>query len=297
MNTESADIEGDRELSVLDRWIVAEFQKTAAAVNRAMDTHRFDLASKAIYEFVWDEFCDWYLELSKPILNSKTSPEATIRGTRHTLLTVLESTLRLAHPFLPFITEEIWQQIPGSIRGPGTTIMLEQYPEPEAGLIDEKAIKDVAWIKKVVTGVRNIRGEMDISIAKAIPILFHNGDDADKRCLEAYRDLLSFLVNPEELTMLPNDASLPVSSTYLVGEMQLLVPMSGLIDKDAEVSRLDKEIDRKEKEKQRADGKVNNPNFVEKAPEAVVQKERDKVIELSSAIEKLQQQKLRIESL
>jgi len=297
MNTESAAIEGEKELSVLDRWIVAEFQKTAATVNRAMDTYRFDLASKAIYEFVWDEFCDWYLELSKPILNSKTSPEATIRGTRHTLLTVLESTLRLAHPFLPFITEEIWQQIPGSIRGPGTTVMLGQYPEPEPDLIDENAIKDVAWIKKVVTGVRNIRGEMDISIAKAIPILFHNGDAADKRRFEAYRDLLSFLVNPEELTMLPNDASLPVSSTYLVGEMQLLVPMSGLIDKDAEVSRLDKEIDRKEKERRRADGKVNNPNFVEKAPAAVVQKERDKVVELSSAIEKLQQQKLRIESL
>jgi valyl-tRNA synthetase len=149
----------------------------------------------------------------------------------------------------------------------------------------------------VVTGVRNIRGEMDISIAKAIPILFHNGDDEDKRCLEEYRELLSFLVNPAELTMLPNDATLPVSSTYLVGEMQLLVPMSGLIDKDAEVSRLDKEIDRKEKERQRADGKIKNPNFIEKAPEAVVQKERDKVLELSSAIEKLQQQKSRIENL
>jgi valyl-tRNA synthetase len=297
MNTESADIEGEKELSVLDRWIVAEFQKTAAAVNLAMDTYRFDLASKAIYEFVWDEFCDWYLELSKPILNAATSPEATLRGTRHTLLSVLESTLRLAHPFLPFISEEIWQQIPGSIRGTGDTIMLQLYPEPDTGLIDEEAIKDVAWIKKVVTGVRNIRGEMDISIAKAIPILFHNGDDEDKRCLEAYRELLSFLVNPEELTMLSNDATLPVSSTYLVGEMQLLVPMSGLIDKDAEVSRLDKEIDRKEKERQRADGKVNNPNFVEKAPEAVVQKERDKVLELSSAIEKLQQQKSRIENL
>jgi valyl-tRNA synthetase len=149
----------------------------------------------------------------------------------------------------------------------------------------------------VVTGVRNIRGEMDISIAKAIPILFYNSDDEDKRCLEAYRELLSFLLNPEELTMLSNDETLPVSSTYLVGNMQLLVPMSGLIDKDAEVSRLDKEIDRKEKERQRADGKINNPNFVEKAPEAVVQKERDKVIELSSAIEKLQQQKSRIENL
>lgn len=297
MNTEAADIKGEIELSVLDRWIMAEFQKTAAAVNLAMDTYRFDLAAKAIYEFVWDEFCDWYLELSKPILNSAASPANTVRGTRHTLLSVLENTLRLAHPFLPFITEEIWQQIPESIRGTADTIMLQQYPEPIEDLIDEEAIKDVDWIKSVVTGVRNIRGEMDISIAKPIPILFYNGDDSDRQRLEEYRNLLSFLINPAELTMLPNDAVLPVSSTYLVGEMQLLVPMSGLIDKEAEVMRLDKEIDRKSKEKQRADGKIKNPNFVEKAPEEVVQKERNKVLELSSAIDKLQQQKSRIESL
>jgi len=262
-----------------------------------MDTHRFDLASRAIYEFVWDQFCDWYLELSKPILNSKASPANTVRSTRHTLLTVLESTLRLAHPFLPFITEEIWQQIPESIRGSGETIMLQPYPDPDESLVDEEAILDVAWIKNVVTGVRNIRGEMDISISRPIPVLFYNAGDSDRRCLKAYRNLLSFLINPEELTMLSNDATLPVSSTYLVGEMQLLVPMSGLIDKDAELTRLDKEIDRKSKERQRADGKINNPNFVEKAPDEVVQKERDKVFELSSAIDKLEQQKLRIENL
>lgn len=297
MNTESADIAGKLELSVLDRWIRAEFQKTARLVNDAMRTYRFDLAAKAIYEFVWDEFCDWYLELTKPILNSPKTPADTIRGTQHTLLTVLEETLRLAHPFLPFITEELWQQIPQTIRAAGDTIMLQPYPEENASLIDEDAIRDVAWIKDVVTGARNIRGEMDIPIARAIPILFHNGNKTDKRRLEEYRNLLTFLLNPEELTMLPDGATLPVSSTYLVGEMQLLVPMSGLIDKDAEVLRLDKEIDRKIKERQRADGKINNPNFVEKAPQEVVQKERDKVQNLSSAIDKLVAQKARIESL
>ncbi len=301
MHTEAAiaadDLKGEKELTVLDRWIRAEFQKTAAAVNLAMETYRFDLAAKAIYEFVWDELCDWYLELSKPILNSETTPETILRGTRHNLLCVLEETLRLAHPFLPFITEEIWQQLPRGIRGTADSIMLQPFPESDSTLKDDAAVVDVAWIKHVVTGVRNIRGEMNISIAKPIPILFNNCSDADRRCIDDYGDLLTFLLNPLELTRLAEGATLPVSSTYLVGEMQLLVPMKGLIDQEAEIARLEKEIDRKSTERDRADGKVNNPNFVEKAPADVVQKERDKVADLSSAIEKLQEQRSSIEKL
>ena len=297
MNTEAFDDEGERVFSVSDRWIKAEFQKTAAAVNLAMETYRFDLAAKAIYEFVWDEFCDWYLELCKPVLNLKTAEMSELRGTRHTLLTVLENTLRLAHPFLPFITEEIWQQIPSVIRGSATTVMLQQYPEADETLIDEEAIADMTWIKEVVTGIRNIRGEMNIPLSKPIPVLFYNGDDNDKRLLEDYRALLTFLLKPEELTMLDKDASLPVSSTQLVGEMQLLVPMRDLIDKQLEIPRLQKEIDRLSKEVKRADSKINNPDFVAKAPGDVVQKEKDKLADLSSAIDKLLQQKARIESL
>ncbi|MCZ6501454.1 MAG: valine--tRNA ligase [Gammaproteobacteria bacterium] len=297
MNTEAFDGDGEQVLSVADRWIKAEFQKTAAAVNLAMETYRFDLASKAIYEFVWAEFCDWYLELCKPVLNSDTAGPSELRGTKHTLLTVLEDTLRLAHPFLPFITEEIWQQIPEDIRGTARTVMLKQYPEADETLIDEAAITDITWIKEVVTGIRNIRGEMDIPLSKPVPVLFYNGDDNDKRLLEDYRSLLTFLIKPEQLTMLANDATLPVAATHLVGEMQLLVPMSGLIDKEVEISRLQKEIERLSKERKRADGKINNPDFVEKAPQDVVQKEKDKLFDLSSAVEKLQQQKVRIESL
>ncbi len=301
MHTDAAvaaeDLEGERELTVLDRWIRAEFQKTAAAVNLAMETYRFDLAAKSIYEFVWDELCDWYLELSKPILNSDTTPDAILRGTRYNLLCLLEETLRLAHPFLPFITEEIWQQIPRSIRGSADSIMLQPFPEEDSSMEDEAAINDVGWIKHVVTGVRNIRGEMDISIAKPIPILFYNCSDSDKRCIADYGDLLTFLLNPEELQVLTENATLPVSSTYLVGKMQLLVPMKGLIDQEAEIARLEKEIDRKSKERDRAEGKVNNPNFVERAPADVVQKERDKVADLSAAIQKLQEQLANIENL
>ena len=287
----------DANINVVDRWITSELQRTISAVNLAMETHRYDLAAKAIYEFVWDQFCDWYLELSKPILNSEDSSAESLLGTRRTLLTTLETVLRLSHPFLPFMTEEIWQQIPAGVRDGGATIMLQPFPEQDTSLIDVEVEAEVAWIKSVVTATRNIRGEMDISFAKQIPVLFQNGNAVDKSRLEHNESLLQFLIKPESLTWLEADAQAPVSATSLVGDMQVLVPMSGLIDKDAEIQRLDKEIDRKEKDKQRAEGKINNPGFVAKAPAEVVQKEKDKVIELGSAITQLRDQKRKIEDL
>ena len=287
----------DANINVVDRWITSELQRTIGAVNLAMETHRYDLAAKAIYEFVWDQFCDWYLELSKPILNSEDSSAESLLGTRRTLLTTLETVLRLSHPFLPFMTEEIWQQIPAGVRDGGATIMLQPFPEQDTSLIDVEVEAEVAWIKSVVTATRNIRGEMDISFAKQIPVLFQNGNAVDKSRLEHNESLLQFLIKPESLTWLEADAQAPVSATSLVGDMQVLVPMSGLIDKDAEIQRLDKEIDRKEKDKQRAEGKINNPGFVAKAPAEVVQKEKDKVIELGSAITQLRDQKRKIEDL
>jgi valyl-tRNA synthetase len=297
MNTEDQSIEGPMTLSVIDRWIISEFQQTAGAVNLAMETYRFDLAAKAIYEFVWDELCDWYLELSKPMLLATDVSTEAQRGARHTLLSVLEQTLRLAHPFIPFMTEEIWQQIPRSIRGQGETIMLEAFPQTNPVAVDLEAEADVKWIKAIVTGTRNIRGEMDISFARPIPVLFANGSDADKMRLEAHRPLLTFLIKPERLEWLAAGDEVPVSATQLVGDMQLLVPMSGLIDKDAEITRLDKEIDRKRGEIGRAEGKINNPSFVDKAPAEVVQKEKDKVQDLGSAVAQLEEQKARILSL
>ena len=290
-------VSGDKTLSVVDHWIVSEFQKTAAAVERAMQTYRYDLAAKAIYEFVWDELCDWYLELTKPVLYNEAATAESVRATQFTLLSVLEATLRLAHPFLPFMTEEIWQQLPEEIRGGGETIMLQSFPEADDNLINENATADVAWLKAVVTASRNIRGEMDISFAKEIPILFKNGNDTDKARLERYESLLNFLIKPESLTWLEAGDDTPVSATHLVGEMQVLVPMSGLIDKGAEVDRLNKEIDRKEKERARAEGKINNPSFVDRAPADVVQKEKDKLVDLATALQQLIAQRERVESL
>lgn len=297
MNTEDFNPDDEREFSVVDRWIHAELEKTIEAVNRAMETYRFDLAAKAIYEFVWDEFCDWYLELSKPLIYSEDATPAQRRGAQATLLEVLENMLRLAHPFLPFMTEEIWQQVPVAIRGDFPTIMLRPFPEENASRRDDAAVADVDWLKQVVTGSRNIRGEMDISFSKAIPVMFHNGSDTDRERLEKYRSLITFLIKPESLTWLESGDEAPVAATHLVGDMQVLVPMAGLIDKDAELARLDKEIDRKSKDRERTRNKLGNSNFVDKAPEEVVQKERDKLLELESALEKLEAQKARVATL
>lgn len=287
----------DVELSDIDHWIISELERTTAAIHLAMETYRFDLASKALYEFIWDEFCDWYLELTKPILNSDETSEAQKRGTRQTLARTLETILRLAHPFLPFITEELWQQVPDTVRDSGDTIMLQPYPPSVESNINEAAEANIDWLKKVVTGVRNIRGEMDISPVKEVPLLFSGGNDEDESRLEKYTPLLKFLVRPESLTWLNEGDDKPLAATALVGDMELLVPMAGLIDQDAELARLDKEIDRKEKDRARTEGKINNPNFVEKAPEDVVQKERDKLQELDSALQKLQEQRASVASI
>ncbi len=287
----------DVELSTIDHWIISEFQKTAAAVNLAMETYRFDLAAKEIYEFVWDEFCDWYLELTKPILNSDAATQAQKLGTQQTLARILESVLRLAHPFLPFLTEELWQKVPSTVRLSGDTIMLQPFPVADEKLISDAASKDVDWLKTVVTGVRNIRGEMDISPARQVPILFSNGSTEDQERLDKFTRELTFLVRPESLTWLGDNAEKPMSATALVGEMELLVPMAGLIDKEAELARLDKEIDRKQKDRAKTEGKIDNPSFVEKAPEEVVQKERDKLQDLDSALQKLNEQRVSIDEI
>jgi valyl-tRNA synthetase len=298
INTEDYDLSDKTVVpDVVDRWIVTELNETVDVVCEAMDTFRFDIAAKAIYEFIWDEFCDWYVELTKPILNVKDIEDDIINAKRFTLLSVLEQTLRLAHPFLPFMTEEIWQRIPENIRGSRQTIMRENYPVSDPSLIDLAAKADVAWIKDVVTGTRNIRGEMDISQGKPIPIIFFNGSDKDETRLEQYQTLLEFLIRPKSIEWRVSGDGKPPSATHLVGEMELLVPLSDLIDKEAEISRLDKEIERKEKEKTRAQEKLGNTNFIDKAPNEVVQKERNKLAEIDSALEKLKRQKIEISSL
>ncbi len=299
-NCEGQDVglNGDAvQLSVADRWIISRLQQTEAAVTEAFEAYRFDQAAQAIYEFVWNEYCDWYLELTKPVLGGSDASEDSKRGTRRTLLRVLETILRLAHPIMPFITEEIWQRVKVLVGKTGKSIMLEAYPDPALSRVDEAAINDVEWIKSVILGLRNIRGEMTISPAKAIPAFLHNGGDSDNERFAKYSGFLKFLAKLESLTWLDANAELPPAATALVGDMAVLVPLKGLIDVDAEAGRLAKEIEKLAKEVARLDGKLSNEAFVAKAPADVIDKEKEKLTEARSAHERLQQQLVKIRAL
>ncbi|MFO1390882.1 MAG: valine--tRNA ligase [Agitococcus sp.] len=291
-NCEGQDVAVDHdnvELSVADKWIISRLQQAEQNVINALDSFRFDQAAQAIYEFVWNEYCDWYLELTKPVLNGDSSPAAKA-GTRRTLLRVLETMLRLMHPIMPYITEEIWQRVKGLVGKTGNSIMLQAYPQPDLSKIDPQAEADVEWIKGVIAGIRNIRGEMNISPSKPLPILCHNISAADATRLQAYESQLRFLARLDSLTLLAADAELPPAATALVGDMAVLVPLKGFIDKDAEAARLNKEIARLEQETARISGKLGNESFVAKAPAAVVALEQKRLEEANTAKSKLQEQ-------
>ncbi|MFT5117290.1 MAG: valyl-tRNA synthetase [Kiritimatiellia bacterium] len=300
------------ELSLADRWIISRLQQAEQAVEEGFNTYRLDLASQALYDFIWNEYCDWYLELSKPILwdddsqenhspeshspKNKASP-AQQRGTRRTLIRVLETTLRLAHPLMPYITEEIWQRVRDLAGASGETIMLAPYPIADPSKIDNAATSDIEWLKSVILGVRNIRGEMNISPSVKLPLYFANGSEQDKQRLDNTQTFLGKLAGIETTQWLNAGEEAPLSATALVGSMEILVPMAGFIDKEAEVARLNKEIEKLGKEAARINGKLSNAGFVDKAPAAVVEKEKMKLNDYNQAVEKLKLQREKIEAM
>lgn len=285
------------ELSSVDRWIISQLQRTEAEVTRQLDAFRFDLATQALYEFVWDEYCAWYLELVKPVLWDENASVERQRGTRRTLARVLEVVLRLAHPFMPFITEEIWQRLKAPAGVQGETLMLQPWPVANEARIDAAAEGDIEWVKALMLGVRQIRGEMKISMAKRIDIIVANASAEDQRRLADFEPLLNKLAKLESVRVLAAGEEAPMSATTLVGEMEVLVPMAGLIDKDAELARLDKEIGRLEGEVKRVGGKLGNEGFVAKAPAEVLEKERAKLAEAEQALAKLVEQREKIATL
>ncbi|QTS85460.1 valine--tRNA ligase [Ectopseudomonas khazarica] len=299
-NTDGQDtgVNGEEvELSSVDRWIISQLQRTEAEVTRQLDAFRFDLATQALYEFVWDQYCAWYLELVKPVLWDENAPLERQRGTRRTLVRVLEVILRLAHPFMPFITEEIWQRIKGQAAVQGDTLMLQPWPVANETRIDAAAEGDIEWVKQLMLGVRQIRGEMKISMAKRIDIIVANASAEDQRRLADFEPLLNKLAKLESVRVLAAGEEAPMSATTLVGEMEVLVPMAGLIDKDAELARLDKEIGRLEGEVKRVGGKLSNEGFVAKAPAEVLEKERAKLAEAEQALAKMVEQRGKIAAL
>ncbi|MCG7601196.1 valine--tRNA ligase [Halomonas sp. McH1-25] len=304
MNTEGEDVgidSGDVELSLADRWIVSRLQQTEAQVSKALEEYRFDHASQALYEFVWNEYCDWYLELSKPVLWDDNASPAAKRGTRRTLVRVLEAILRLAHPMMPYITEEIWQRVAplaGKIRGDdNASIMNQPWPQPEADRIDEHAERDIEWLKGVIVAVRNVRAEMNIAPGKPLDVLLTKGSDADRQRLESNRPFLAKLAKLGSAEWLADPAEAPLSATQLVGEMEVLVPMADLIDKEAELARLAKELDKQDKFIAGIEKKLGNEGFIAKAPAEVVDKERAKLADAQASRAVLAEQRDKITAL
>ena len=282
------------ELSLADRWIISRLQQVEGEVARHIEGYRFDLASKELYEFIWNDYCDWYIELSKSVIYGDDSSANQKRGARRTLIRVLEAWLRLLHPIMPFITEELWQKVAPLAGKQGDTIMLQPYPQPEAGKIDQSAIEELEWIKQFIMGVRQIRSEMDIKPGKPLPVICQNGSDIDQQRIEDNRNLLLSLARLESITWLQGNEQAPESATSLVGDMRLLIPLAGLIDKDAELQRLHKKMQKHEQDIKRLEAKLNNNKFVANAPEEVVNKEKEKLADARSALASLQTQAARI---
>jgi len=299
MNTEghSVDAGAQPEYSLADRWIRSRLSKTISEVQRHIEAYRLDLAAKDLYEFTWNEYCDWYLELVKPVLQDDALSDEQKAATRHNLLEILEALLRCLHPVIPFITEEIWQKV-GPLAGKsGPTIMLQPYPEANDFAVDEAAEQELHWVTEFVLGLRQIRGEMDISPGKALPVILQDADSTDRELFERNEATLGKLARLESCEFLDAGASAPPSATALLGGMKILVPMAGLIDVAAERERLDKSHGKLTGELEKLRGRLSNKGFVDKAPEAVVAKERQRADDIERDLSQLDDQLERLKTL
>lgn len=270
-----------------EQWIISRLQKAEAAVQQAFATYRLDLAAQAIYEFIWNEYCDWYVELTKPVLNDENVPEERKAEVRRVLLSVMEAALRLAHPIMPFLTEEIWQTLAPMIGLGGESIMLAPYPVANPERVNEQAEADMLWLQGLIGAVRNIRGEMGLGNARLLPVLLQNTTDAEKAQISRIETLFKALAKVESITFLADAEQPPLSSSSVVGHVSVFVPMKGLIDPKAELGRLQKDFDKVQKQHDQIAGKLSNEGFVAKAPAAVVEGEKVKLAEFADQLVKI----------
>ncbi|MFI4963226.1 MAG: valine--tRNA ligase, partial [Legionellales bacterium] len=295
---EQTDFEdGAFQYSLADQWILSRLQRTIGTVHHYFETYRFDLLAHTLYEFVWHEYCDWYLELSKPVLQDEYALSALKRGTRRTLVHVLVSILKLLHPLMPFITEEIWQRTSKFTSENGESIMLCAYPLVNKEFISETIEEEFDWLKSVIQALRTIRSEMSISPAKLIPLKIRDCSPLLKNRIEKYKQTLMSLSKIAHIDYLRSDEKTPISATAVVGDLELLIPMADLIDKEAELARLAKEVAKLDKDIALAEGKLNNPAFTDKAPEDIIAKEKEKWTQALQSKDKLEEHKQRIEAL
>lgn len=270
-----------------EQWIVSRLQKAEQAVQQAFATYRLDLAAQAIYEFIWNEYCDWYVELTKPVLNDENVSEERKAEVRRVLLAVMEASLRLAHPIMPYLTEEIWQTLAPKLGISGETIMLAQYPVADEAKINEQAEADMQWLQGLIGAVRNIRGEMGLGNARLLPVLLQNTTDAEKAQITRIEALFKALAKVESITFLGDSEQPPLSSSSVVGHVSVFVPMKGLIDPKAELGRLQKDLDKVQKQHDQIANKLSNEGFVAKAPAAVVEGEKVKLAEFADQLAKI----------
>ena len=261
------------EKSAADRWIYGALDRTTAAVREAFATYRFDFAAQAVYEFLWNQYCDWYLELVKPVLAKNNPDEAEKARTRHTLLDVLEQTLRLIHPLMPFISEEIWQQTAPALGISGDTIMSQPYPQATNGS-DPEADAEIHWLQQTLLGVRKIRADMNIAPGKTLPLIIGGQDAAAAQHLANQERCLLALGRLENVRVLAKDEAEPEAAAFMVDGAKNMIPLAGLIDKDAELARLDKEIEKLAKNIARLQGQLGNERFTAKAPPELVAQTR-----------------------
>jgi len=300
MNTEDRDCGQDggaMTFTAADRWILSRLHETAAEVNAAFKDYRFDLAAQALYHFTWNEYCDWYLELSKVVLTDAGAGDAAQRGPRHTLVNVLETLLRLLHPLMPFITEEVWQRVAPLAGRSAASIMQQSYPQADPQQIDTAASEEMRWVMSVISAARTIRAERDIAPSKALPVLLADGSAREQTWMLQNAHYLKLLARMESLTWLQTGQSAPESAMELVGQMKVQIPLGALINKQDELARIKKEIEKFEKELAKARGKLANADFVARAPADVVQQEKQRVMEFEAALAKLQAQRITVEQL
>jgi valyl-tRNA synthetase len=275
--------EASAQRSVAERWIVDRLVQTCHAFHRHIAEYRFDLAAQAAYSFVWDEYCDWFLELAKPALQSGTPAQRA--SMRHTLLHVLEAVLRLLQPVIPFITEEIWQSfrahfgVSEDFLGQAPLPYRLEDAAPEA---DAQAAADIEWLKTALSGLRRIRSEMNLPPSREVPLLLQGGSELDRQRAELFGAAFRLLAKVGQMSWLDADAEAPAAAVTLVGDCKLLIPLAGLIDVDAELKRLEREIGKLDADLNRAQGKLANPKFVESAPPEVVAQERQRVMEFGA---------------
>ena len=292
MNTEGSTFTGvPQPRTDAERWILARLAAVSAEAQTHFANYRFDLLAQCLYEFAWNEFCDWFLELTKPALNGADAEDA--NSTRHTLLYVLEALLRLLHPLIPFVTEQLWGQVAPRLGITDDTISQRPYPTAEEFAGDfARAEADVEWLKSMVNALRRVRSELNVPPSKLVPLLLQGGNDDDRARMTRFTASLSFLLKLERIEWLANGSDTPPAATAIVGDLTLLVPLEGLVDLGAERARLDKEIARVESEKEKSGTKL--AKFTDKVPAAVVEQERVRLVEWTAQLDGLRSQRAKL---